>query len=613
MQDDQQMVADSYPNDNDSNGPSKPAVSRGARACMMKCVGAEEDGKKPCQRCRRSNVECVFEKHRRGRKPGSKISEQSKMLRKLEKGGGGQKSAAGPSGSAPMIKRDDLPPAQIPYPVSDSRSAPPPDPYNPRYSPREPIFVPSQGQNVNPFPTLTSPYTPHPPRPFPPPHPPPPALPPLSLRPVTAPVAPPGPSTASPRSHSAPMDQDEPAADSDSDSEGDSNDNEVTHLYPAAMVERENRKHSFFNTVLTNPPDASKPQGTHSRTSSSGTRILNGEHFQAAAQQYAPRYAKAGSLFIPIPRHFPIELPPLQDPVDEGIVTLPESQILFDNFFKWLNPFVNLLDPALHQPKYVREKCPFLFTMITMAGCKFWRQDKYRRVQRLAEQYSMRAFVESWNWKTVEVVQAYMCMTYWKEPDDSRTWTFIGCAGRLAIELGLNTWSSEPPVGETEQQRLERRNRERTFLVLWVHDRSLSMQTGRQWMLPEDDLIRNADSWYKGSEHLPVDIVVSAQVSLRRTAAEVTDLFYLHKGGKAPADVNYDVLLRSANHRLQQWADTWNEVLRGGMYSFLSYPLLFPHFFSLQHNANNYLSPKAPPKHSTTPSSNSSNCTCDYS
>ncbi|KIJ27832.1 hypothetical protein M422DRAFT_190562 [Sphaerobolus stellatus SS14] len=502
------MVADSYPNDNDSNGPSKPAVSRGARACMvcrqakMKCVGAEEDGKKPCQRCRRSNVECVFEKHRRGRKPGSKISEQSKMLRKLEKGGGGQKSAAGPSGSAPMIKRDDLPPAQIPYPVSDSRSAPPPDPYNPRYSPREPIFVPSQGQN--------------------------------------------------------------PAADSDSDSEGDSNDNEVTHLYPAAMVERENRKHSFFNTVLTNPPDASKPQGTHSRTSSSGTRILNGEHFQAAAQQYAPRYAKAGSLFIPIPRHFPIELPPIKDPVDAGIVTLPESQILFDNFFKWLNPFVNLLDPALHQPKYVREKCPFLFTMITMAGCKFWRQDKYRRVQRLAEEYSMRAFVECWNWKTVEVVQAYMCMTYWKEPDDSRTWTFIGCAGRLAIELGLNTWSSEPPVGETEQQRLERRNRERTFLVLWVHDRSLSMQTGRQWMLPEDDLIRNADSWYKGSEHLPVDIVVSAQVSLRRTAAEVTDLFYLHKGGKAPADVNYDVLLRSANHRLQQWADTWHEVLRGG-------------------------------------------------
>ena len=87
----------------------------------MKCVGAE-DGQKPCQRCKRTNVEyvgnnvippdgrytlqlsrCIFEKHRRGRKPGSKydfnvdvfypsntscprLSEASKMLRRLEKG-----------------------------------------------------------------------------------------------------------------------------------------------------------------------------------------------------------------------------------------------------------------------------------------------------------------------------------------------------------------------------------------------------------------------------------------------------------------------------------------------------------------------------------------------
>ena len=60
---------------------------------QMKCVGAE-DGQKPCQRCKRTNVEyvgnnvipldgryilqpsrCVFEKHRRGRKPGSKYDE----------------------------------------------------------------------------------------------------------------------------------------------------------------------------------------------------------------------------------------------------------------------------------------------------------------------------------------------------------------------------------------------------------------------------------------------------------------------------------------------------------------------------------------------------------
>jgi hypothetical protein len=55
----------------------------------------------------------------------------------------------------------------------------------------------------------------------------------------------------------------------------------------------------------------------------------------------------------------------------------------------------------------------------------------------------------------------------------------------MSVELGLNRYVSPPPPNETELQLRERRNRERTYFVLFVHDRSLSMQTGRQWMLPE--------------------------------------------------------------------------------------------------------------------------------
>lgn len=55
----------------------------------------------------------------------------------------------------------------------------------------------------------------------------------------------------------------------------------------------------------------------------------------------------------------------------------------------------------------------------------------------------------------------------------------------MAVELGLNRYVSKPSPHETSRQLLERRNRERTYLVLWVHDRSLGMQTGRHWMLPE--------------------------------------------------------------------------------------------------------------------------------
>jgi hypothetical protein len=55
----------------------------------------------------------------------------------------------------------------------------------------------------------------------------------------------------------------------------------------------------------------------------------------------------------------------------------------------------------------------------------------------------------------------------------------------MAVELGLNRYVAKPPPHETEFQRRERRNRERTYLVLFVHDRALAMQTGRHWMLPE--------------------------------------------------------------------------------------------------------------------------------
>jgi hypothetical protein len=62
----------------------------------------------------------------------------------------------------------------------------------------------------------------------------------------------------------------------------------------------------------------------------------------------------------------------------------------------------------------------------------------------------------------------------------------------MAVELGLNRYIARPSPHETELQLLERRNRERTYLVLFVHDRSLTMQNGRLWMLPEVGFLFNA-------------------------------------------------------------------------------------------------------------------------
>ncbi|CAO1631989.1 unnamed protein product [Sympodiomycopsis kandeliae] len=59
-----------------AEGPGGADIKRGARIACLECRSAKircsapNDGQVPCKRCARHDKECVFEKHRRGRKPG---------------------------------------------------------------------------------------------------------------------------------------------------------------------------------------------------------------------------------------------------------------------------------------------------------------------------------------------------------------------------------------------------------------------------------------------------------------------------------------------------------------------------------------------------------------
>ncbi|KAJ6611766.1 fungal-specific transcription factor domain-containing protein [Mycena sp. CBHHK59/15] len=310
-------------------------------------------------------------------------------------------------------------------------------------------------------------------------------------------------------------------------------------LFPAKLIRKENQRNSFFRTIL-NPAEGSAAGPNRGNSfSPPQNRGQNGTTYH--------------------------------DPVNAGIIDEDQAKVLFDLIFLRLNPFINLFDPALHSVHYVRSKCPFLFTTLIMAGCKFFKPEVFKPCQKLAHEFAVRAFAEAW--KRVEVVQAFACLTYWKDPDDNRTWTYIGYACRMAVELGLNRFLASPPSNESEFQMLERRNRERTYLVLFIHDRSLSTQTGRSWMLPEDDFVRHSMTWHEegGNPPRPEDVIVAAFVQLRRITAETTDMFYT-KGGAPNGnhnDVNYEVVLRNCNGKLTQWMDSWQiEMQRAGGESF---------------------------------------------
>ncbi|KIK63832.1 hypothetical protein GYMLUDRAFT_162284 [Collybiopsis luxurians FD-317 M1] len=504
------------------SSPKAPVV-RGARACTtcraakMKCVGAE-DGQKQCQRCRRANVECIFEKHRRGRKPGSKLSEASKMLRRLEKGLNSAKSKAASVDSS-SFREDFSSPGEIDSRYIDDRGQ--------HYSPTNGRFAANQ-------------------------------LPPLNLTQYSGASE---HTASSASSHTMDVNDDD---DSPSDRAEDKD-----AIFPANLLQREHQRNSFFRTILNPEVSEAPPSGQSS--------VRGSETFT--------------------PPQTPAVPTGLSDPVSAGILDEEQAKVLFDLIFLRLNPFINLFDPSLHSVSYVRNKSPFLFTVLLMAGCKFFKAELFKQVQKLANEYAVKAFQEGW--KSVEVVQAFACLTYWKDPDDNRTWTFIGYACRMGVELGLNCYVPHPPPNETEFQFLERRNRERTYLVLYVHDRSLATSTGRNWMLPEDDFIRHADRWHErpASTARPEDVIVAAFVQLRHIAAETTEVYRNHTGdfARRSADINYDVVLRNCNNQLNQWNETWNrEMQRAGgdtfHFSFLSlfrlYIRLFTNSFGIQHSPN---------------------------
>lgn len=82
--------------------------------------------------------------------------------------------------------------------------------------------------------------------------------------------------------------------------------------------------------------------------------------------------------------------------------------------------------------------------------------------------------------KSIEIVQAYMLLAYYNTPterfEDDRTWTYIGLAIRMAVELNLWRNPKQPPDLDEEgiaNFTLETVNRERTWYQIFIMDVSV--------------------------------------------------------------------------------------------------------------------------------------------
>ena len=109
-------------------------------------------------------------------------------------------------------------------------------------------------------------------------------------------------------------------------------------------------------------------------------------------------------------------------------------------------------------------------------------------------------------WKTVEMCQAFALWSVYNPParrwEEDRAWCYTGIAFRYAlghrgvlsttdiyvIRLGTELNLSRIPEGDPADERQEREilNRTRMWLMCYIMDRCLSIQSGKAWMVQED-------------------------------------------------------------------------------------------------------------------------------
>ncbi|EXJ78909.1 hypothetical protein A1O3_08409 [Capronia epimyces CBS 606.96] len=254
------------------------------------------------------------------------------------------------------------------------------------------------------------------------------------------------------------------------------------------------------------------------------------------------------------------------DPIQHGIVNMAIARSLFESFMNKLNPFINQFDPVLHTFAYIRRRSPFLMSSILAAAAKAFNPSLHLDLRAHTETLMARSF--SKGVKSIEAVQAIMVSTYWKEPDDSRAWLSIGYAIRICFELGwhnLGTDAFNGPNSQTELERREVRSMERTWLVLFVYDRSISLQMGKPWMIDQTALIESVASWHKHDLAVPSnDVLLCAFVSLRLVGTRTIDYFNLHRQPRSRNILSaIQTTPRLLNRDIDHWQKDWLALFDG--------------------------------------------------
>ncbi|PWZ02182.1 hypothetical protein BCV70DRAFT_58581 [Testicularia cyperi] len=518
-----------------ASGPEKKISCMECRQSKVKCAGGE-----PCSRCKRLGKDCYYRSHKRGRKSdSSKIQKLEKTVDSLTKAleHFSKHNSVEVSSAIPSSSRDGMhtSPEPLGPPQASSSRSTASQPAPNFGSPAQTESYLHQQQQPRPYPysrslSLSSPA-------FRPPH----------HREQAVPSshwsAPRQISSATPTSD----DPDEPdnlglptlsnplkllAHASDSARDRDLEDSAVLALQGATggAAAASNSSNRAGRAAASSTSTFSHVYGAS--TGSVATNAASGPSSQAQAKSvgFGPARGKAFfsvGLFSPKPDNLPSF-----DPIQRGILTVAEAESLFSVYMQFINPPLTLLDPHLHTFDHVRASSALLLCSACWIGAKY-------RVEGIRVAAHLEAHIRSTllptilmeGFRSAEIAQAFVILATYHPPTttlaEDRSWSYIGFGIRIASELDMNNKISVRPANREHNPELARRlrNRERTWLNLWLSETSLSQHMGRRPTLAIDPVVMGCASWHLDEFALPEDKAMVAVVQLRLVMMRNIELF----------------------------------------------------------------------------------------
>ncbi|KAL1691371.1 fungal-specific transcription factor domain-containing protein [Schizophyllum commune] len=301
------------------------------------------------------------------------------------------------------------------------------------------------------------------------------------------------------------------------------------------------------------------------------------------AQQNVPPMGSAGQVGVASANYFkpgPISILPLRrlyierqiQPEMLSFVRTEEVVALFKIFFERMNMCAHVLDPEFHTPSLVCSRSPFLLTTICAVASKYYdaNPELHPRLSELSQKLAFS--VPAKGYKSVEIVQAYLLLSLWgsgavERYEQDKTWLLLGMAIRMATDLNLHrkTAVNSEETQEGRARDYEVHNRERTWIMCFVLDRSFSAQLGKPYSIKEDNIVRNVTSWCRSPIANVGDGALAGYAELQRLMSRSLDFLYSATDSRSGlhTDIDYILVIKTFESQLTAWKEQWIVVPPG--------------------------------------------------